>query len=70
MGGKRGFHEWGDVYLGNLEILYLVYSIFDHIKLHFLGIYGYKIWWGQGTGIKYGWREGGQAYKYNIIKFS
>ena len=33
--------------------------LFDHIKLYFLGIYEYKIWWGRGTGIKYGWREGG-----------
>ena len=29
MGGERGFHEWGDVYLGNSEISYLVHSIFE-----------------------------------------
>ena len=28
VGGERGFHEWGDVYLGNSEISYLVYIIF------------------------------------------
>ena len=28
MGGERGFHEKGSLYLGNSEISYLVYSIF------------------------------------------
>ena len=29
MGVERGFHDWGNVYLENSDISYLVYSIFS-----------------------------------------